>query len=286
MTFPLRFLTVILLGLFLGLSTLRAEDRPNVLLILADDVGQEVFGCYGGESYKTPRIDRLAAEGMKFEHAYSMPACHPTRTALLTGQYPFRVGYPKWGSFPADQERETFAFAAKNAGYATAVAGKWQLTLLGKELDHPHRLGFDEYALFGWHEGARYYDPLIWKNGARWEGIEDKYGPDLYTQFLIDFMRKPRDKPFMAYYSMALCHDVTDDLKQPVKYGPHGRYDSFSEMVVEMDREVGRLLDALDELKLSDNTVVIFTGDNGTPKQSLIRHENREIHPRTGFLEN
>ena len=252
-----------------------AGKKPNILLILADDVGQEVLGCYGGESYPTPRLDKLAAEGMLFQHGYAMPACHPTRIALMTGQYPFRLVHPKWGSFPKDQENETIGQIAKKAGYKTAISGKWQLALQGKDRQSPSRCGFDQSALFGWHEGPRYYDPYIWKNGQLWDGIEKEYGPDLYTQFLIDFMTENRDQPFFAYYSMALCHDVTDDLKEPVPYAPgKDRFDSYSEMAIEMDRQVGRLLDALDQLKLREGTLVIFTGDNGTPMKELTHHEN------------
>jgi len=266
---------VLTLCLLFPTSVSLAAEKPNILLILADDVGQEVLGCYGGESYPTPRLDKLASEGMLFQHGYAMPACHPTRIALMSGQYPFRLDHPKWGSFPKDQEDETIAQIAKRAGYKTAISGKWQLALQGKDRQHPKRCGFDQSALFGWHEGSRYYEPYIWKNGELWEGVEDEYGPDLYTQFLIDFMTDNRDEPFFAYYSMALCHDVTDDLKEPVPYAPgKDRYDSYAEMAVEMDRQVGRLLDALDRLKLAENTLVIFTGDNGTPMKELTHHED------------
>lgn len=269
-----RLSTILYVFVLSSAAALSAAEKPNILMILADDVGQEVLGCYGGESYSTPRLDELAKEGMLFQHGYAMPACHPTRITLLTGQYPFRLDHPKWGDFPKDQESETFAQLAKTAGYKTAIAGKWQLALQGNDRKHPERLGFEQSALFGWHEGARYYEPYIWKNGELWEGIESEYGPTLYTQFLIDFMKTNRDRPFLAYYSMALCHDVTDDLDEPVPYAPgKDRYDSYAEMAAEMDRQVGRLLDALDDLKLSENTLVIFTGDNGTPMKELTHHE-------------
>jgi arylsulfatase A len=259
------------LTLFLFLTPARAADRPNVVLILADDVGCEVLGAYGGTSYKTPHLDALARSGMRFRHAYSMPVCHPTRVTLLTGRYPFRLENPRWGSFPKGEEKRTLAHVMKDAGYATAVAGKWQLALLGKDLEQPHRMGFDEYALFGWHEGPRYYRPLIWQNGKKRAGVEDRYGPEVYCDFLIDFIGRNKDRPFFAYYSMALCHDVTDDLKEPVPYGPHGRYDSYKEMAEAMDVQVGRLVAALDRMKLRDNTLILFTGDNGTARGSIIR---------------
>jgi arylsulfatase A len=248
--------------------------KPNIVFILADDVGREVLGCYGGQSYKTPNLDRLAASGAKFEHCYSMPVCHPTRITLLTGRYPRHLNNPKWGSFPAASERSTFAHVAKNAGYSTVVAGKWQICMMKDDLDHPKRLGFDEWSVFGWHEGARYHEPMIYENGKLRKDTKGKYGPNLYVDFLVDFIKRKKDEPFVAYYSMALCHDVTDDLKQPVPYGEHDRYDNYTEMANMMDVQVGRLVDALDQMKLRENTLILFTTDNGTSKRSIIRAEN------------
>lgn len=264
----LALAAIVLSGICAGWAG-AAEVRPNVVFILADDLGCETLGCYGGTSYNTPHVDRLAATGMRFRHCYSMPVCHPTRVAILTGRYPFRMGTPGWGTFPKSEEKRTFAHVMKRAGYATAVAGKWQLILLGRNPRHPQQLGFDESSLFGWHEGPRYYAPYVWQNGKLREGLEDRYGPDVYCEFLIDFMTRNRDKPFVAYYSMALCHDVTDDLDAPVPFGPHGRYDSYTEMVEAMDARVGRLVDALDRLGLREKTLILFTGDNGTPKSYI-----------------
>jgi len=255
--------------LLLAVSALQADDRPNILFIMADDVGCDALGCYGGQSYATPRLDELAAGGMRFRFCFSMPVCHPTRICLLTGRYPFRHGHPNWGSFPPQAEQQTFAHVLRRAGYATAIAGKWQLTMMRDEPDHPHRLGFDESCLFGWHEGPRYYAPMIYQDGKLRDGLAEHYGPDVYTEFLIDFMRRQGERPFVAYYSMALCHDVTDDLDEPVPLGPQGRYDTYQEMAEAMDSRVGRLVDALDRLGLRQSTLVIFTTDNGTPKSYI-----------------
>ncbi len=252
----------------------RADERPNIVLMLADDVGCDAIGCYGGESYATPNIDRLAATGMRFTHCYSMPSCHPTRICLLTGRYPRRLGNPQWGSFPRHDESVTLAQVVKQAGYATAVAGKWQLSLLGQDLKQPHRMGFEHYSLFGWHEGPRYHEPLIYEDGRQRTDVADRYGPDVYSDYLIDFMRRHKEKRFFAYFPMALCHDVTDDLDEPVPYGPRGRYDSFAEMMAQLDRVVGKVTDALDELGLRENTLILFTGDNGTPARTIIRAED------------
>lgn len=263
---------LVLIFAFTCIRASEAAERPNFLLILADDVGQEVLGCYGGESYATPHLDALAESGMRFRHAYSMPSCHPTRLALMTGRYPFRHD-ATWGDFPQEEEATTFASRLREAGYATAVAGKWQLTLLRDNPDHAQQLGFDNSDLFGWHEGPRYYEPLIYRNGTVGDDTVGHYGPDLYVRSLIDFMAAHRDRPFLAYYPMAVCHDVTNDLDKPVPHGPFGRYDSYAEMVAEMDRAVGRLVAALNALRLRENTLLLFLSDNGTPQRSIVRAE-------------
>jgi arylsulfatase A len=267
-----------LIVFFYGSLLLSAEKRPpNIVFILADDVGTEVLGCYGGESYRTPHLDALAQSGLKFQHCYSMPVCHPTRICLLTGRYPFQLGNPRWGSFPAEMESHTIAHALKAAGYATAIAGKWQLALLSKDLRHPNRLGFDSYCLFGWHEGPRYFEPMIFQDGKIRDDTAGSYGPDLYVEYLVDFFGKNKDRPFFAFYSMALCHDVTDDLEKPVPHGPNDRYENYAEMVASMDSHVGRIIAALDDLSLRENTLVFFSTDNGTPKRYIARAEGQQL---------
>jgi len=261
---------------FTALAVKAQEDaataKPNVLFILADDVGRDAIGCYGGESYATPVIDELARTGKKFEHCYSMAVCHPSRTCLLSGQYPARLKNPAWGSFPVEVESRALGSVMKAAGYATAVAGKWQMCLLKEDLDQPERLGFDEWALFGWHEGPRFRSPMIYHNGEVMKDTEGKYGPDLYVDFLIDFIKRQHKaaKPFFAYYPMALAHDVTDDIGEPVPFFADGKWETFGEMVESMDRQIGRLVTALDELGVRDNTLIVYTTDNGSPKASYL----------------
>ncbi len=254
-----------------------AADKPNIVFILADDVGDQALGCYGGTSYQTPRIDALAQSGLRFQHCYSMPVCHPSRIAIMTGRYPFRVGRPQWGTFPRNLESAAIGNAMRELGYATAIAGKWQLTLLRDEPDHPSRLGFDRWSLFGWHEGPRYYRPLIYEDGKVRSDVNDRYGPDVYVDLLVDFMRENRDKPFFAFYSMALAHDVTDDVGTPPPLGPQGHYDSYKLMVENMDERVGRLVDAADELGIRERTLFVFTADNGTPKSYYFTAEGGKM---------
>lgn len=251
--------------------------RPNIVFIFADDVGQEVLGCYGGTSYATPHLDRLASVGIRFRHAYAMPMCHPSRICLLTGRYPLHVGNPAWGSFPQELESQTLAHVLKKAGYATAVSGKWQLTLQRKKPQHPRTLGFDESCVFGWHEGPRYYRPLIWQNGELRPELAEKYGPDVYVDFLIRFMERNRERPFFAFYSMAFCHDVSNDFEIPVPRGPKGRYDSFKEMAEGMDERVGRIVSALDRLDLRKRTLFLYTTDNGTAAKHIATAKGKQL---------
>lgn len=257
-----------------GLTIQSASAQPNILLILADDVGCEPIGVYGGERWKTPHIDALAEGGMRFDYCFSMPVCHPSRICLLTGKYPFRLK-SGWGTFPRAEEKHTLAAVLKRAGYRTAVAGKWQLCLMKMDTKQPARMGFDEWSVFGWHEGARYHEPMIYQNGRVREDTKGKYGPELYVEFLGDFMERSSKakQPFFAYYSMALAHDVTDDLPTQVPYMPgKDRWMNYGEMIESMDAMVGKLVAKVDQLGLRDNTVIFFTGDNGTAGRSKLRH--------------
>ena len=249
----------------------QAADRPpNIVLIFADDVGREVLGCYGGSSYQTPNIDALSSSGMRFTHCYSMPVCHPSRVTLVSGRYPTPLGNPKWGDYPKAEATRTFASQLRNAGYATAVAGKWQLQLLKNNVDHPQQLGFDESSVFGWHEGPRFHEPMIYENGKRREDTAGTYGPDLYVDFLAEFMEKNREQPFMVWYSMALCHDVTDDIGKPVPFYNDGKWMNYGEMAASMDEMVGRIVKAVDDLGLREETLILFTTDNGTAAASYL----------------
>ncbi|MCP4450008.1 MAG: sulfatase-like hydrolase/transferase, partial [Planctomycetes bacterium] len=144
-----------------------ASTRPNILLIMADDLGYECVGANGGTSYQTPVLDRLAATGMRFEHCYAQPLCTPSRVKIMTGIYNVR-NYVKFGVL--DRKQTTFAHLFKKAGYATCIAGKWQL---GKEVDAPQHFGFDEFCLWQYFRGntdkaghdTRYENPHLEING-------------------------------------------------------------------------------------------------------------------------
>jgi len=290
----LRHLLVVLATLIASFQCVEASElKPNILLIMADDVGCDAIGCYGGQSYPTPHIDALASTGMKFNYGFSMPVCHPSRICMMTGNYPFRFGKQglKWGDYPTAAEGASIGNRMQQAGYATAVSGKWQLCTMKNALDHPRRVGFDEWCLFGWHEGGRYNDPLIYQNGKVREGTSGQYGPDFYVDFLVNFIERSQDsgKPFFAYYPMALCHDVTDDLKdEHVAYYKDGRWMTFGEMVSSMDDMVGRLTQALNRMGVRNETLIIFTTDNGTPSASYlsVKENGKMVRPKVFSIRN
>jgi len=254
----------------------RPAERPNILLILVDDLGKEWLSCYGSEESQTPQIDRLAAAGVRFDCVYATPLCTPTRHEMLTGRYPFRTGWtthhdtPRWGGQHLDPAREiTFARLLRDAGYATAIAGKWQINDLRVDPDILRKHGFDCHCVWPGFEAdsprdvERYFDPFVQIDGRR-PRMPEAFGPDVHVDYLIEFMRRHRDRPFLAYCPMVLVHT-------PFTKTPHNRDTSatgvalYPGMIAYMDHLVGRLVQALDELDLRDRTIVLFTSDNGAP---------------------
>lgn len=209
------FLLFIILG-FTACTSHEESKTPNVILIMADDMGYECLSTYGSQSYHTPVLDSLAAQGIRFDQAVSQPLCTPSRVKIMTGLYNYR-NYDYFGHL--QNEAYTFGNLMKEAGYATCIAGKWQLNGLAykDEIPHwndagrPHQFGFDEYCL--WQltktrgEGERYADPLIEQNGRVLENLEDSYGPDIFADFILDFIERKQDSSFFIYYPMVLVHD-------------------------------------------------------------------------------
>jgi len=239
-------------------------DKPNIILIMADDLGYECLGCYGSTSYKTPVLDELAGGGMRFEHCYSQPLCTPSRVQIMTGKYNFR-NYTVFGSL--DPKETTFGHILQKSGYATCVAGKWQL-YGGGNGTYPDQAGFDEYCLWLVKDGgSRYADPTVLENGRLHKNIKGKYGPDIFCDFINNFIERHKSRPFFVYYPMALTHgpfEPTPDTKewQEGKHKANKKF--FADMVSYMDKIVGRIVQKLDELGLRENTLILFTSDNGT----------------------
>ncbi len=289
-----RLIAALLLAIAFAPNVSAAAKKPNILFILCDDMGYECLNCYGGTSYKTPNIDTLAASGIRFRNAYATPLCSPSRVELMTGRYGFRTGWinligrgdDAMEYFEPNKER-TFGHVLKSAGYATALAGKWQLCNFTDHPDHVNKCGFDEYCCWTWQlngkRTSRYWEPSIWQNGKEKKDLQEPYGEDIFCNFLIDFMKRHRDEPFFAYYPMVLVHEphtATPDSKGATKAQKSGKAEKgggvegkrrratklFPGMVQYMDKTVGRLMAALDELGLRDNTIIVFTGDNGTDR--------------------
>jgi len=250
------------------------------VFILADDLGTEVIGSYGGETYNTPNIDALAETGIQFNQAYSAPVCSPSRVKLMTGRYGFRTGQT-WGHIPADEI--TFGHILKEAGYKVALSGKWQMALLKDDPDHIRKMGFDESAVFGWHEGPRYHQPMIYENGQIRDDVGEVYGPDVFNDYLIDFIKRNKDRQFFAYYPMVLAHEISNDLDIPPPTGPQGRYDTFKENVEYSDKLVGKVVEALDEMNLREKTLIIYLSDNGTPHHYITEFSDGEYQKEAVF---
>lgn len=257
------------------------SDRPNILLVMADDLGFETVDCYGGKSYGTPRIDQLAREGVRFENAYAMPLCTNTRTQLMTGLYNSRT-WTSFGILPPSAT--TFGHLMQAAGYRTCMAGKWQLTSYDPP-DYPgadlrrstgmkvSEAGFDQYSL--WHvghtedKGSRYADPVIEQNGQMLADTRGKYGPDIWTDFLCEFFEQDDPQPFFAYYSMALPHNPMNPTPDSPEWANESQRHSdetpfAADMIRYTDKMLGKLVDKLESLGIRDQTLVIFYSDNGT----------------------
>jgi arylsulfatase A-like enzyme len=273
-------------------------ERPNILFIFVDDLGKEWISAYGAEEIKTPNIDRLAESGLIFENFYSMPQCTPSRVTLFTGQYPFRHGWVNHWDVPRKGGGAHFdwrtnpgiALAMQSAGYKTAVAGKWQVNDFRVQPEAMVSHGFDDYCMWTGYEtgnpasAKRYWDPYIHtKEGSK--TYEGRFGEDVFTEFLIDFMKENRDDPMFLYYAMCLPH--TPFTSTPAEPDVSGKYASHKAMVRYIDIIVGKLEKALDELGLRKETLIVFTTDNGSTSGITGVMNDREIHGgKTKTIEN
>lgn len=253
-----------------------AEKRPNVVLILADDLGYECLGCNGCESYKTPHLDALAAGGVRFTQCHVQPLCTPTRVELMTGKANVR-NYTRFGHLEPSQT--TFGNLFKKAGYATCITGKWQLS---NGLEGPARFGFDEYCLWQvTRRPERYKNPGLEINGELKDYTNSEYGPDIVSDYALDFITRNKDKPFLLYYPMMLVHGpyqaTPDSPDYADKAGLKTTQPHFVDMVNRMDQMVGKVIAKLDELRLRDNTLVLFLGDNGTGRGTPTMFQGHEV---------
>ncbi len=253
------------------------KQKPNILFILLDDIGKEWISCDGAEDVKTPSIDKLAESGMMFTNSYSMPQCTPTRVTLLTGQYPYRNGWvnhydvPRLGHGARFDPviNPSFGRMIREAGYKTCCAGKWQINDFRLEPEAMVEAGFDEYCMWtGGENGTeskeasqlRYWDPYIHtKDGSK--TYKGQFGEDIFSDFIIDFMKKNKEEPMMIYYPMCLPHGpltttpIEPDAPREEQHKAMTRYTDFI---------LNKLVTALEELEIRDNTIIVWTTDNGT----------------------
>lgn len=264
--------------LALSAQTLASEPprKPNVIFLLADDVGPEWFAAYGGTQEFTPNLDRFAREGAYFPYCYSAPLCTPSRVMLMTGKYGHR-NYEHFAMFPVGEAKQTFGNIMKQAGYATCMAGKWQL---GKV--KPSEMGFDQYLQYNVNQGKS--ENYFWKpydqdihgrikiNGLELTTHDLKYGPDIVCKFITDFIEANKAKPFFVYHPMLHCHapwQPTPDTRTADNFP--GKAQGYTDMkfypdnLRYMDKHAARIIAKVAELGLDKDTLVLFTGDNGSP---------------------
>ncbi|HUT46069.1 MAG TPA: arylsulfatase [Sedimentisphaerales bacterium] len=279
------------------------KKKPNIVYILADDLGYAELGCYGQKKIKTPNIDKLAAEGMKFTQHYSgNPVCAPSRCALMTGLHTghtqvrgnkqmggaegWKLGSTIGGQWPLEAGTVTVAGILKDAGYTTGAFGKWGLGLVGTTGD-PNKQGFDHfYGYICQRQAHTFYPNHLWRDGqvewieANKDGKEQVYSHDLIAQEALKFIRTNKNRPFFLYVPFTIPHmalQVPEDSlaeyrgkwPDPPYKGDKGYFAHpdpracYAAMVTRMDKDVGRIMSLLKDLALDDNTLVIFTSDNG-----------------------
>ncbi|MEE2641070.1 MAG: sulfatase [Planctomycetota bacterium] len=303
---PLRWSFFHVICLLIPLGQVGVAEKPNFIIVFADDQGYGDLSCFGSTRIKTPNIDRLARQGRKFtSFMVASPVCTPSRAALLTGCYPKRVGMHQHVLFPSSKKglnpaEHTIADHLKSQGYSTACFGKWHLGHHREVL--PTANGFDTYFGIPYSNDMNHPDNKGKPQGG-WQGMDRLWGDPgstltkwktplfedekivelpvdqrtvtrRYTQKAIDFVRKNRDRPFFVYLPHSMPHIplyVPDDVRDP---DPKNAYTNTIEHI---DSEVGRLLDTLDELKLSQKTYVIYTTDNGPWLQ--FRHHGGSAGP-------
>ncbi len=309
---------IILIGMY-GCSLSKEPAKPNIVYILADDLGYADLSCYGQKNFSTPNIDKMAREGIRFTNHYSgSTVCAPSRSVLMTGQHsghtPIRdnkeVG--EEGQYPLKDEAFTIAEMLKAAGYATGAFGKWGLGFVGTEGD-PNRQGFDEFYGYNCQRFAhRYYPKYLWDNNHKVELPGNdwtkniSYAPDFIHGKAIKFIEKNKDRPFFLFYPTTIPHAeliVPDDesfknykdnfeerpysggnapSREAASYGPGISISgycpqeypkaTFASMISRLDRYVGDIIQRLKELGLDENTLIVFTSDNGP-------HGEGGIHP-------
>ncbi len=270
----------------------QTPSRPkNLICFLCDDIGAQELGCYGNTAHQTPHLDALAKSGVRFETFYATPVCSPTRVCLMTGRYGFRTGWCNMRGWhtgvPADdadlaRDEQNFAELLRPLGYTTGFAGKWQLTG-----DHLKTMlpdaGFQESLMWIYknylasgepYKGgyfppdgtktSRYWHPGLARDGVHFVTTADDYGPDMFRDFSLEFIRKHKSEPFFLYYPMVLTHQPWVRTPDTPDLEGHGKPQHLKANVEYADKIVGAIVQELDALGIREDTIVMFVGDNGT----------------------
>jgi arylsulfatase A len=256
-----------------------AAPPMNIILILGDDLGAETVSVYGGESYQTPHLDQLAIQGIRFDYAHAQPLCTPSRVKIMTGQYNFR-NYHHFGYL--DPTQTTFAHILKDAGYSTAVAGKWQLfnnRFEDIQGSTPQNAGFEEFLLWQMNveqAGPRFWGPLLNYNGELRQHQQSVFGPDVFNDYVLDYIETHKDQPFFIYYPMVLVHDpwvTTPDMLDNTASDQH----KFAAMMAYMDKMVGKVRQKVEQEGIADRTLILYIGDNGTGRDIVSRRNGNDV---------
>jgi uncharacterized sulfatase len=258
---------------------------PNIIFILADDLGYSQSGCYGSSYYQTPNIDRLASEGVRFTNAYAAcPVCSPTRASIMTGKYPARLHLtdfipgnkndeypllqPAWQKF-LPLEEVTIAELLKGKGYKTAIFGKWHLsrekTPPGSLSHNPDKQGFDEYFVTYKPVSANVAKPMPWQDAE-----DDAHNVDTITSLSVDFIERHKGQPFFLFVSHNTIHDPLKERAAVIKKYEDDKASEMAEnhpviaaMIERLDNSCGMIFDKVKESGLEENTIIIFFSDNG-----------------------
>jgi len=259
-----RLLTLFVLcfSCFAWSAVAAPTTKPNIIFIFADDLGIGNVGCYGADNYKTPVIDKLAAEGTRFTHCFTAALCGPSRALIMSGRYAFRNGSSNQDACTQMDPAEIVTPKVfKSAGYAASCVGKWG-QLPGEPGDH----GFDDYLRFNgsgvyWNQKEGKAEPYS-ENGEEKKLGDKEFMPDLMHEHVVRFINKQQAAPFFIYYSLSSVHGEL----QPTPDSGSDPADLMADNVLYMDKLVGKLVEELERLKLRENTLLIFMGDNGTGK--------------------
>ncbi|MEQ8906671.1 sulfatase-like hydrolase/transferase [Ekhidna sp.] len=275
-------------------STISKNPYNNVILIVADDLGKEILSIYNSNSYNTANLNFLAKSCTIFDNCYANPICAPSRAELMTGLYPTNNGVI-FNIKPGEQLNlhPNLGSLFKNSGYSTCVVGKWHLADLNVHPEHINKFSFDSYFVHKMLDGnhsevtSRYFNPTYFSNSGTKKFDNNLYGPDLELAFAKDFLLNNRENPYFLYYALNLPHGpYTSPPGYPINanINDYDNIHNYKFLVEYMDKIVGNLITFLKEIGDYDNSLIVFTSDNGSPSEHSIYHSGDFIRGGKGTL--